>query len=265
MKCKKCGARIHDNKKICENCGEMIGADGDADGWTEKRPRPGMTNFEVAVFTIVITVVVIIIGVLAAALILTTRNGKSQSPTSSSVSRRPTGVNEAAPSAELSTPPDEIRLNTDLVSDIGRTYGELREKYGEGSDIAGFEWELYVDFEGNHYSFRAGEPYGSAYGWEGDGPIPEDDAVCYEIATDAKTLFYGLTGTHTPSDLELLGISPVIVFSRVFEYAGEMEGAYCHGAYGDCEIDIALNEEDNTFTGDSTVWLELISPYDLHS
>lgn len=152
----------------------------------------------------------------------------------------------------------KISINEALLSDLGSTYGEIRAKYGEGTNISGFEFELFASFKNGGYNFRSKDIYGDAYSGDGEGfynVIPEEDAVCDRIATDAKTLFGDFNGSYSMSDIEqALGVT---ASRELYRPASEREGNYCHFEYGHCMIDIDLDGIGNEFTKDSDVFLVL--------
>lgn len=159
--------------------------------------------------------------------------------------------------AETPAHSDKITFNGDLLSDIGYEYGRLTDKYGDGTNISGFEGELFADFNNSTYRFRAGDKNGSAYIGGGFEAVPKDDAVCYAIDTGANSVFNGLSGRCSVSDLKDLGINASVASSRRASFAGEIEGYYCHFEYGNCEIDIELDEKSNEFTKNSPVFILL--------
>lgn len=250
------------------------GADADL---KDKRVHSSKTKREITILSITAAVALMFVGVLAVILTTVIKNLNTGSPTlpSSSASSgslafsdttAPSGTtapsSTTAPSGTSASSGTSTSIggtiNEDLLSDIGRTYGEISKKYGEGTNIGGFEGELSAEFENSTYHFRAGDIHGSAY--SGDGGfevIPEDDAVCFRIDTDAKTLFNGFTDRYSISDIEQeLGVSASTVFSDL-----TVERYLCHFEYGNCDIDITLDvngdEVTDEFTKDSDTFIAL--------
>ena len=120
--------------------------------------------------------------------------------TESAVETTP-AVSETQSKTETNPEPvSEKKLNLDLLSDIGLTYGQIKEKYGnvsdsrynEGSHCFIFERsEAYYWFEYTHYLGI------------NEGDIPRDDEK--SIAIDyvyAKNIFLGLESTLSASEIE---------------------------------------------------------------
>ena len=286
MICKKCGAVINDNEIFCSNCGENQALlrnsihdnpddksesipDGPIyknksnsfdmnsndislsptthslntvdDGLVDKRLDSRKKKHLITIISVAIAIVLIISIILVTILPTVIKNPNTESTT------LPYPSASLAPSA----PPAQITINDELLSDIGRTYGEIKAKYGEGTDD-NFEEYCYTTFGNSRYRFN---PFiiddNNTYG----GSIPLDMVICDAIDTNAEAIFGSFTDSCSVSDVEKLGVSTSIMSSRKSLFAEEIKGRFCHFEYGNCEIDITLNVSNNEFTKDSKVFI----------
>lgn len=101
-------------------------------------------------------------------------------------------------------------INTDLISELGMTYSQLAEKYGEPHGIY------------NLYEFGSGGGYGR-YAWKSDGKIFDDNMESaggcnFIVGVDAKDLFLGMANSVNFDELsKQYDLIPVSVDSEIGE------------------------------------------------
>lgn len=107
-------------------------------------------------------------------------------------------------------PEFSAEINTDLISELGMTFSQLTEKYGEPHGIY------------NSYEFGSGVGYGR-YGWKSDGKIFDDNMESaggcnFIVGVNAKDLFLGMSDSVNFDELSnQYNLVPVSIDSEIGE------------------------------------------------
>lgn len=145
-----------------------------------------------------------------------------------------------------------IKINQNILSNIGRTYGAMCEEYGEIKESDFRDGGRYFIFENcpGLYFFEDTPGAGTAMNGYEDDDI-DVNSVCFCIQTDIQNLFNDLKGLKSIEDAEQeLGI-PIKYFED-----GET-GAGCSFNYQNYVIYISLNNDEKLITEDSWAMIRL--------
>jgi len=156
-----------------------------------------------------------------------------------------TATQTKAPETTPTKPPEpEYRLNTDLLSDLGLTYGQIRAKRGEISKTV--QGDL-----NEKYAFKN---MPGAYSFVRDEVRPaENSDVCKDIVDiPADEFFIGLSKEIEALDIEkIYGIK---YLGSVHGYG--MDGEFCYSHYTDGKkfiVTVVTTKTDGRITSNSTV------------
>ena len=178
--------------------------------------------------------------------------------------------------------PEKLDLNQDLVSDIGLTFEEMKEKHGEIVDYQVLNGGSHYKFENGYgYYFFYGDPpvsvgYGSGneeWVYNDDGtpwyPIPRKECVCIGIDNlKAKDIFSLEFEELTVSEINT--IDGVSANAGIFYLPGDIESCYMMGlsynGFPSGDMRLYIKYEDNILPESygyifihSTEWVALVN------
>lgn len=147
-----------------------------------------------------------------------------------------------------------VSINQDVFADIGLTYKELSEKYGQATESDGLYGGIYFKFEKSPgiYFFKGKDGNLNTIDFiDENGQVkPEivSDIVCWNVRVNAKELFTGLQGLKSISDIE----EEIGVSIEIWENADTLgyDGNFSYQGFG---ISLELDDHSNYITENSAV------------
>ena len=114
---------------------------------------------------------------------------------------------------EASKDVEEQKLNVNLLSNIGMTYAQLKEKYGKPTKVITYESSLFHVFENGYGNYRFDyDVFENRTTWptseefenfEANGLMPKEGSEClFILGVNADILFLGLAVPTSVSDIE---------------------------------------------------------------
>ena len=220
------------------------------------RQKENRKNIIIIIVTLLVIMAVLVTG-LTFIIHKAKNNNEIQSDEITSVE-----TTENTTTSQITQPEDtKVSINNDFFSDLGSTYGELTDKYGEVTYTDYYNGGRYFEFEQGKADYFFKDDNGTAAFFDENlnEYMPNDNSVCFIAMTDTKTLFNNFNDTLTINELEdELGIN----IEYYYDEDG-MDGIYHTSSfvYNNYQISIEM-DNNSTISSDDFVMIKELQYYE---